>query len=166
MGDVNSWRAARSLRAACLLGVSGAPGGDRASVPDAPAAGGHMPQAARRLVALVHVQVGDCRVGLNLELVQYTDPDQVRVQPRNSDVDGIQLALCTYDFEVALAHLVAHGVQIMGEPTVHTTGPRAGQTWVYFSAPCGLRLELVSARPMRFAQRTSPRHGCRSALCP
>ncbi|WP_338059731.1 MULTISPECIES: hypothetical protein [Streptomyces] len=48
------------------------------------------------------------------------------------------------DFEAALAHLIAHGVQIMGEPTVRTTGPSAGRTWGSFLAPWGLQLELVS----------------------
>ncbi|MFD7446679.1 VOC family protein [Streptomyces sp. NPDC059909] len=82
--------------------------------------------------------------GLYLELFQYIAPDQVKVQPRNSDVGGVHLALYADDFEAALAHLIAHGVQITGEPTVRTTGPSAGQTWVYFLAPWGLQLELVS----------------------
>jgi hypothetical protein len=32
----------------------------------------------------------------------------------------------------------------MGEPTVRTSGPNAGQTWIYFRAPWGLQFELVS----------------------
>jgi catechol 2,3-dioxygenase-like lactoylglutathione lyase family enzyme len=82
--------------------------------------------------------------GLNLELFQYTAPDQVQVQPRNSDIGGMHVALYVDDFEAALAHLLNHGVRIMGEPTVRTTGPSAGQTWVYFLTPWGLQLELVS----------------------
>lgn len=82
--------------------------------------------------------------GLNLELFEYSAPDQVGVQPRNSDVGGFHLALYVDDFDAALAHLRANGVQVMGEPTVRTSGPSAGQTWVYFLAPWGLQLELVS----------------------
>ena len=82
--------------------------------------------------------------GLNLELFEYTAADQVKAQPRNSDVGGVHLALYVDDFEAALAHLVAHGVHVMGQPTVRTSGPSAGQTWVYFLAPWGLQLELVS----------------------
>ena len=43
-----------------------------------------------------------------------------------------------------LAHLRSHGLRILGEPTVRATGPSAGQTWVYFLAPWGMQLELVS----------------------
>jgi catechol 2,3-dioxygenase-like lactoylglutathione lyase family enzyme len=82
--------------------------------------------------------------GLNLELFEYSAPDQVGTTPRNSDVGGFHLALYVDDFEAALDHLRAHGVEVMGEPTVRTSGPSAGQTWVYFLAPWGLQLELVS----------------------
>ncbi|WP_098956227.1 VOC family protein [Pseudonocardia sp. N23] len=82
--------------------------------------------------------------GLNIELFEYTAADQVRTQPRNSDVGGFHLALYVDDFDAALAHLRARRVQVMGEPTVRTSGPSAGQSWVYFLAPWGLQLELVS----------------------
>ena len=32
----------------------------------------------------------------------------------------------------------------MGEPTVRTAGPSAGQTWVYFLTPWGMQCELLS----------------------
>ncbi len=32
----------------------------------------------------------------------------------------------------------------MGEPTLRTAGPNAGQTWVYFLTPWGMQCELVS----------------------
>ena len=38
----------------------------------------------------------------------------------------------------------SHGVEIMGEPNYIEDGPAAGSTWVYFKAPWGLQLELVS----------------------
>lgn len=82
--------------------------------------------------------------GLNIELFQYTALDQERIPPRNSDVGGIHIALYVDDFAAALAHLRNHGVRVQGEPTVRTSGPSAGQTWVYFLAPWGLQLELVS----------------------
>lgn len=82
--------------------------------------------------------------GLNLELFEYTAPAQAETHPRNSDVGGFHLALYVDDFDKALAHLREHDVKIMGEPTVRTSGPSAGQTWVYFVAPWGLQLELVS----------------------
>jgi catechol 2,3-dioxygenase-like lactoylglutathione lyase family enzyme len=82
--------------------------------------------------------------GLNVELFEYTAPDQRTSPPRNSDIGGHHLALYVDDFDKALEYLRASGVEVMGEPTVRTSGPSAGQTWVYFRAPWGLQLELVS----------------------
>lgn len=85
-----------------------------------------------------------CRSGSNFELFEYEAPDQSRRQPRNSDVGGHHLAFYVDDIDAAVAYLKARGVRVLGEPTVRTTGPSAGQTWVYFLAPWGMQLELVS----------------------
>ncbi|KMO83754.1 Glyoxalase-like domain protein [Mycolicibacterium chlorophenolicum] len=82
--------------------------------------------------------------GLNLELFEYTAPDQRRQVPLNSDIGGHHLALYVDDFSAALDYLRAAGVEIMGEPTQRTSGPSGGQTWIYFRAPWGLQMELVS----------------------
>jgi catechol 2,3-dioxygenase-like lactoylglutathione lyase family enzyme len=74
---------------------------------------------------------------------QYSAPDQNRVPPRNSDIGGHHVALYVEDLDVALAHLHAHGVTVLGEPTV-SRGPSEGQRWVYFFAPWGMQFELVS----------------------
>jgi catechol 2,3-dioxygenase-like lactoylglutathione lyase family enzyme len=84
------------------------------------------------------------RSGLNVELFEYTAPDQRTSSPLNSDIGGFHLALYVEDFDLALRYLLESGVEVMGEPTVRTTGPSAGQTWVYFRSPWGLQLELVS----------------------
>ena len=85
-----------------------------------------------------------CKQGSNFELFEYSAPGQRTEQPRNSDVGGHHLAFYVDDFDRALAYLKAQGVEIMGEPTVRTAGPSGGQTWVYFKAPWGMQLELVS----------------------
>lgn len=85
-----------------------------------------------------------CGHGPNFEIFEWSSPDQNRRQPRNSDVGGHHLAFYVDDFDAALAHLRSHGVVVLGEPTVRTSGPSAGQTWVYFLAPWGMQLELVS----------------------
>ena len=85
-----------------------------------------------------------CGHGSNFELFEYEAPDQNPNPPKNSDIGGHHLAFYVDDFEIAMAHLRAHGVQILGEPTIRTIGPSAGQTWVYFLAPWGMQLELVS----------------------
>jgi catechol 2,3-dioxygenase-like lactoylglutathione lyase family enzyme len=82
--------------------------------------------------------------GLNLEVFEYSAPDQRTEPPLNSDVGGHHLALYVDDIGAAVAYLRAHGVEVMGEPTVRTSGPSGGQSWVYFRAPWGLQFELVS----------------------
>jgi catechol 2,3-dioxygenase-like lactoylglutathione lyase family enzyme len=96
--------------------------------------------------------------GLNLELFEYTAPDQRREPPLNSDVGGFHLALYVDDFEAALDYLRAAGVDVMGEPTRRTSGPSAGQTWIYFRTPWGLQLELVSYPDGKAYERESATH--------
>lgn len=81
---------------------------------------------------------------LNLELFEYTAPDQRREPPKNSDAGGHHLALYVDDMAVAVAHLREHGLAVMGEPETIAAGPAAGGQWVYVLAPWGLQLELCS----------------------
>ena len=85
-----------------------------------------------------------CRNGANFEIFEYDSPDQNRQQPRNSDVGGHHLAFYVDDIDAAIAYLKSRSVRILGEPTVRTEGPNAGQTWIYFLTPWGMQLELVS----------------------
>jgi catechol 2,3-dioxygenase-like lactoylglutathione lyase family enzyme len=85
-----------------------------------------------------------CRHGSNFEIFEYEAPDQNTQQPKNSDIGGHHLAFFVDDMDAALTYLRARGVRILGEPVVRTEGPSAGQTWVYFLAPWGMQLELVS----------------------
>ena len=85
-----------------------------------------------------------CRHGSNFEIFEYEAPDQNTAQPRNSDIGGHHLAFYVDDMDAALAYLRGKGVRILGEPVVRTEGPSAGQTWIYFLAPWGMQLELVS----------------------
>lgn len=85
-----------------------------------------------------------CRNGSNFELFEYEAPGQNRTLPKNSDVGGHHLAFYVDDIAAAVAHLRANGVTVLGEPTVRTSGPNAGLSWVYFLSPWGMQLELVS----------------------
>ena len=84
--------------------------------------------------------------GSNLEVFQYepggADIPQ-RPQPRNGDIGGHHLAIYVDDMDAAIAHLRAHDVEIMGEPTA-SAGPALGQRWLYFRSPWGMQFELVS----------------------
>ena len=85
-----------------------------------------------------------CGHGPNFELFEYEVDDQVTQVPRNCDIGGHHLAFYVDDFNAALQYLGERGVRILGEPTIRTSGPSAGQTWVYFLTPWGMQLELVS----------------------
>lgn len=90
------------------------------------------------------IRVVRCGHGINLEIFQYTSPDQNTTLPKNSDIGGHHLAFYVDDMAKAVAHLKKHNVKMQGEPTVMKDGPSAGETWMYFLAPWGMQLELVS----------------------
>lgn len=85
-----------------------------------------------------------CGHGPNLEVFEYEAPDAVATPPRNCDVGGHHLAFYVDDFDAALAHLDAAGVEVLRPASFIEDGPAMGSRWVYFRAPWGLQLELVS----------------------
>ncbi|MGW5253514.1 VOC family protein [Streptomyces sp. NPDC004012] len=96
-----------------------------------------------------------CANGPNLEVFEYEAPSQTPVPPRNSDVGGHHLAFYVEDLDAAVVHLRTHGVRILGEPTA-SSGPSYGQRWVYFLAPWGMQLELVSFPGGKAYERDAP----------
>ncbi len=80
--------------------------------------------------------------GLNLEVFEYRTADRGR-HPGNHQAGGHHLALYVDEIGPAVAHLRTHGVAV-DEPEHITEGPAAGSWWVYFKAPWGLQMELVS----------------------
>jgi catechol 2,3-dioxygenase-like lactoylglutathione lyase family enzyme len=90
------------------------------------------------------MQLVRCGFGTNLELLQYQTPDQNTVIPKNSDLGGYHVAFYLDDMDRAVGYLKSKGLKFLGEPTVMTSGPSAGETWGYFLSPWGMNLELVS----------------------
>jgi len=89
-------------------------------------------------------QMVRCGNGTNLEIFEYSAPDQNRRLPRNSDFGGHHLAFYVDEMVAAVDYLKSRGVQVLDSPSTFTEGPAKGLTWVYFLAPWGLQLELVS----------------------
>ena len=81
--------------------------------------------------------------GANLEVFAYDSADGQAPEPKNSDIGGHHLALYVDDLDAAIAHLEAHGVEVMGEPTASKQSAE-GQRWIYFRSPWGMQFELVS----------------------
>ena len=79
-----------------------------------------------------------------LELFEFTAPGQRTAMPKNSDHGGWHLAFYVEDMDAALAALKAHACAIQSGPVTMTEGPSAGLQWLYFQAPWGQQLELVS----------------------
>lgn len=83
--------------------------------------------------------------GINLEIFEYANTVERQTQaPNNADIGGHHLAFYVDDMAAAVAYLHAQGIEVLGEPSVMTDGPTAGESWVYFMAPWGMQLELVS----------------------
>ena len=98
-----------------------------------------------------------CGNGSNFEVFEYEAPDQRTEQPKNSDIGGFHLAFYVDDMNAAVRYLASKGVTIQGEPTLRTSGPSAGQSWVYFLAPWGLQMELVSFPNGKGYEKDTPR---------
>ena len=85
-----------------------------------------------------------CGHGSNIELFQYSAPDQSTTMPKNSDHGGHHLAFYVEHIEAAAAYFKENGIRTLMGPFPVNEGPAAGQTILYFFAPWGLQLEAIS----------------------
>jgi catechol 2,3-dioxygenase-like lactoylglutathione lyase family enzyme len=98
-----------------------------------------------------------CGFGSNIELFKYTAPDQETVEVRNSDVGGHHVAFYVDNIDAAAAWLQSHGVRTLSGPIPVNEGPAAGQSILYFFAPWGLQMELISfPEGMAYEQEGGP----------
>lgn len=82
--------------------------------------------------------------GPNVELFEYTSPDQDRTFRRNSDWGGHHMAVYVRHIDKGVANLQAQsGTKLFG-PVPITEGPAAGQSINYFENPFGTAIELIS----------------------
>ncbi|OWW20589.1 VOC family protein [Noviherbaspirillum denitrificans] len=102
-------------------------------------------------------QMVRCGHGTNLEIFEYGAPKQSQTPPKNSDVGGHHLAFYVDDMDKAVAYLKENGVKVLGKPSTFTEGPAAGLTWVYFLAPWGMQLEIVSTPKGMAYEKTAKR---------
>lgn len=97
------------------------------------------PRAVIKQIAMVR-----CGTGSNIELFEYSSPDQKTVIPKNSDVGGYHIAFYVDDINKAADYLKSKGIKTLAGPLPIKEGPAGGQTILYFLSPWGLQLELIS----------------------
>ncbi|MEH6628187.1 MAG: VOC family protein [Motiliproteus sp.] len=98
-----------------------------------------------------------CGNGLSLEIFEYSSPDQRTEKPKNSDIGGHHLAFYVDDMTTAVKYLEDKGVKVLAKPHTFTDTGMEGLTWVYFMAPWGMQLEIVSYPNGQGYERTTGR---------
>ena len=96
-----------------------------------------------------------CGYGSNIELFQYTSPDQKTMTPKNSDIGGFHIAFYVDDVKAAKDYLDSKGVKTMFGPFPVNEGPAAGQTHPLFPRALG---------PAAGSDQLSEGHGLREEL--
>ena len=107
--------------------------------------------------AVIHqITLVRCGYGSNIELFQYSSPDQQNMTPKNSDIGGYHIAFYVDDIKAAKDYLDSKGVKTFFGPFPVEQGPAAGQSITYFLAPWGLQMELISYPHGMAYEKTSP----------
>ena len=99
-----------------------------------------------------------CGPNVNLEVYEYSAPDQNRVMPRNCDWGASHVAFFVEDIHAAVAYLKAvPGVRFLQEPEEVIGGPIGSTKWVYFLTPWGMQMELVTYKKLPYEESTAAR---------
>ena len=96
-----------------------------------------------------------CGAGSNIELFQYTSPDQKNMTPKNSDIGGMHIALYVDDVQKAKDYLDSQGVKTFKGPIAIGAGPRRAKRSCISSHP-GACSSRRSATPRDLATRKRP----------
>jgi catechol 2,3-dioxygenase-like lactoylglutathione lyase family enzyme len=108
-------------------------------------------------------QITVLRIGrsANIELFEYTAPDQRRDHPRNSDWSGHHIAFYVTDIGDAVDYMASRGVEKFLGPLPITDGPAAGQT---INSSVRRSEPSSSSSPTRTAWRTRRRRASSCGL--
>jgi catechol 2,3-dioxygenase-like lactoylglutathione lyase family enzyme len=107
-----------------------------------------------RIRDLVFLRCGD---GTNVELFEYSGEDSSARPRRNSEVGGTHLCFEVEDVFASAERLRAQGIQLLDGPNTADSGPLAGFSWIYLTAPWGQSLEIASFSSLGYEAGTSAR---------
>jgi catechol 2,3-dioxygenase-like lactoylglutathione lyase family enzyme len=85
-----------------------------------------------------------CGQGSNIELFQYSAPEQRTEEPKNSDYGGHHIAFYVKDIAAAVDKAKSNGLKTFMGPFPIKEGPAAGQSITYVLTPWGMQIELIS----------------------
>jgi catechol 2,3-dioxygenase-like lactoylglutathione lyase family enzyme len=102
---------------------------------------------------IVMIQAGS---GASIELFEYKSADRNKQLPYGDDLGWFHIGFYTDDIDKSVAYLKSKGVNVLNDPIKITTGPTAGETWVYFVTPWGLQIELVSYADGKAYENNAP----------
>lgn len=85
-----------------------------------------------------------CHRGSNIELFEWSAPDQVQRYPKLSDWGGNHIAFYVDDLQAAIDYLRERGAELLNVPLGIDEGDMAGDTIIYVKAPWGGFVEIVS----------------------
>lgn len=94
--------------------------------------------------ATVKVCIMRLGTGSNIELLEWTSPDQGTKMPATCDHGAAHICIHVADIDAAAQHLRDHGVEVLGDPMLIEVGDLAGLRWVYFLTPWGNFMELYA----------------------
>lgn len=111
------------------------------------------PRAVIKQIAMMR-----CGRGANIELFDYTSPDQNKVMPKNSDYGGYHIAFYVKDIKAAVDKARSLGLKVGTGPFTLKEGPAAGESVTYVQTPWGMQLELISyPKGMAYEKKGKPR---------
>jgi len=102
------------------------------------------------LERIVTLQAGN---GSKIELFQYKSEKRNIEMPFGDDLAWYHIAFYTDDIHKSITHLKSKGITFLDDPIINSSG----ETWVYFKAPWGLQLELISYPDSTTYEKGSPK---------
>src|SRR5882757_2517691 len=82
----------------------------------------------RQSAEVMHIAMLETGNGSNIELFEYNSPERNMKRPMNDDIGWYHIAVYTDNMDKSVAYLKSKGVEFIGAPIEHKTGPNGGLT--------------------------------------